>query len=111
MYIAQEESKFGLDTQELIDLLNDPSLTELTHIRVVGLMGMASFTSDQAQIAREFSSLQAIFQRLKMEKIGESTGLVSWNELSMGMSGDYLLAAEHGSSLVRVGSAIFGERN
>lgn len=110
-YIAQEESKFGLYTEELSDLLNDPSLSELTHIRIIGLMGMASFTADQAQIAREFSSLQAIFQRLKMEKIGESTGLVSWNELSMGMSGDYILAAEHGSSLVRVGSAIFGERN
>jgi uncharacterized pyridoxal phosphate-containing UPF0001 family protein len=71
---------------------------------------MASFTSDQAQIAREFQSLQGIFQELQREKMGESTGLVDWKELSMGMSGDYLLAAAHGSTLVRVGSAIFGER-
>jgi pyridoxal phosphate enzyme (YggS family) len=111
MYIAQEESKFGLDKGELFDLLNDPGFAELENIRIIGLMGMASFTSDQAQIAREFVSLQAIFVQLQNEKIGESTGLVSWEELSMGMSGDYLLAAEHGSSLVRVGSAIFGERN
>jgi pyridoxal phosphate enzyme (YggS family) len=111
MYIAQEESKFGLDKGELFDLLNDPGFAELQNIRIIGLMGMASFTSDQAQIAREFVSLQAIFVQLQNEKIGESTGLVSWKELSMGMSGDYLLAAEHGSSLVRVGSAIFGERN
>jgi pyridoxal phosphate enzyme (YggS family) len=111
MYIAQEESKFGLDKGELFDLLNDPGFAELQNIRIIGLMGMASFTSDQAQIAREFVSLQAIFVQLQNEKIGESTGLVSWEELSMGMSGDYLLAAEHGSSLVRVGSAIFGERN
>jgi uncharacterized pyridoxal phosphate-containing UPF0001 family protein len=73
-------------------------------------MGMASFTADQAQITREFQSLQAIFQRLQMDKAGEETGLVVWKELSMGMSGDYLLAAQHGSTLVRVGSAIFGER-
>ncbi len=110
MYIAQEETKFGLDKEELFDLLNDPSFAELENIRIQGLMGMASFTSDQAQIAREFQSLQGIFQELQQEKMGESTGLVDWKELSMGMSGDYLLAAAHGSTLVRVGSAIFGER-
>ena len=110
MYIAKEETKFGLDKGELFDLLNDPSFAELENIRIQGLMGMASFTSDQAQIAREFQSLQAIFQELQQEKMGESTGLVHWKELSMGMSGDYLLAAAHGSTLVRVGSAIFGER-
>jgi uncharacterized pyridoxal phosphate-containing UPF0001 family protein len=110
MYIAQEESKFGLDKGELFDLLKDPAFAELENIRIKGLMGMASFTNNQAQIAREFISLQAIFLQLQNEKIGESTGLVSWKELSMGMSGDYLLAAAHGSTLVRVGSAIFGER-
>jgi len=110
MYIAQEETKFGLDKEELFDLLNDPSFAELENIRIQGLMGMASFTSDQAQIASEFQSLQGIFQELQQEKMGESTGLVDWKELSMGMSGDYLLAAAHGSTLVRVGSAIFGER-
>jgi pyridoxal phosphate enzyme (YggS family) len=110
MFIAQEETKFGLDETELGSLLNDPTFGELTHIRIVGLMGMASFTADQAQITREFQSLKSIFQRLQTEKTGESTGLVIWKELSMGMSGDYLLAAQHGSTLVRVGSAIFGER-
>ena len=95
---------------ELLALLADPSFAELQNIRILGLMGMASFTSDQTQIAREFKSLQGIFQELQNEKIAVSTGLVDWKELSMGMSGDYLLAAEHGSTLVRVGSAIFGER-
>jgi hypothetical protein len=110
MFIAQEETKFGLDETELGGLLTDPMFGELSHIRIVGLMGMASFTADQAQITREFQSLQATFQRMQADKIGEETGLVHWKELSMGMSGDYLLAAQHGSTLVRVGSAIFGER-
>jgi pyridoxal phosphate enzyme (YggS family) len=111
MYIAQEETKFGLDKEELHHLLHDPAFAELQNIRIKGLMGMASFTEDQAQITREFVSLQAIFLQLQNEKIGESTGLVTWKELSMGMSGDYLLAAQHGSTLVRVGSAIFGARH
>ncbi len=110
MYIAQEETKFGLDKEELMELLADPSFAELSNIRILGLMGMASFTSDQTQIAQEFQNLRSIFTGLQADKIGESTGLVTWKELSMGMSGDYLLAAEHGSTLVRVGSAIFGER-
>ena len=111
MYIAQEETKFGLDKEELHHLLHDPAFAELQNIRIKGLMGMASFTEDQAQVTREFVSLQAIFLQLQNEKIGESTGLVTWKELSMGMSGDYLLAAQHGSTLVRVGSAIFGARH
>ncbi len=111
MYIAQEETKFGLDKEELHHLLHDPAFAELQNIRIKGLMGMASFTKDQAQITREFVSLQAIFLQLQNEKIGESTGLVTWKELSMGMSGDYLLASQHGSTLVRVGSAIFGARH
>jgi PLP dependent protein len=110
MFIAQEETKFGLDETELSGLLADPTFGELTHIRIVGLMGMASFTADQAQITREFQSLQATFLRLQADKIGEETGLVDWKELSMGMSSDYLLAAQYGSTLVRVGSAIFGDR-
>ncbi len=111
MYIAQEETKFGLDKEELHHLLHDPAFAELQNIRIKGLMGMASFTEDQAQVTREFVSLQAIFLQLQNEKIGESTGLVTWKELSMGMSGDYLLASQHGSTLVRVGSAIFGARH
>jgi pyridoxal phosphate enzyme (YggS family) len=110
MHIAQEETKFGLDETELIALLADPTLSELTNVRIIGLMGMASFTTDQDQVGQEFSALNQIFKRLQTNKTGEETGLVSWKELSMGMSGDYLLAARHHSTFVRVGSAIFGER-
>ena len=111
IYIATEESKFGLDFAEATSLLEDPSFAELRHIRIIGLMGMASFTEDENQIRKEFMSLADFFQKLKNNKTGASTGLVEWIELSMGMSGDYLIAAELGATLVRVGSAIFGPRH
>lgn len=105
IYIATEESKFGLDFSEADALLADPEFAELKNIRIVGLMGMASFTADETQIRQEFQSLANFFQKLKNDKTGLSTGLVEWIELSMGMSGDYLIAAELGATLVRVGSA------
>jgi pyridoxal phosphate enzyme (YggS family) len=111
IFIATEESKFGLDFKEAEALLADTSFAEMKHIRIVGLMGMASFTADEEQIRREFKSLADFFQELKNNKTGVSTGLVEWTELSMGMSGDYLIAAELGATLVRVGSAIFGPRH
>ena len=111
IFIATEESKFGLDFKEAEALLADASFAEMKHIRIVGLMGMASFTADEDQIRREFKSLADFFQQLKNNKTGISTGLVEWTELSMGMSGDYLIAAELGATLVRVGSAIFGPRH
>ncbi|MFZ9159643.1 MAG: YggS family pyridoxal phosphate-dependent enzyme [Aquirufa sp.] len=111
IYIATEESKFGLDFAEAEALLEDPAFAELQHIRIVGLMGMASFTADEKQIRQEFQSLADFFQKLKNNKTGVSTGLVEWIELSMGMSGDYLIAAELGATLVRVGSAIYGPRH
>jgi pyridoxal phosphate enzyme (YggS family) len=111
IYIATEESKFGLDFAEAEALLEDPTFAELQHIRIVGLMGMASFTSDEEQIRQEFQSLADFFQKLKNNKTGVSTGLVEWIELSMGMSGDYLIAAALGATLVRVGSAIYGPRH
>jgi pyridoxal phosphate enzyme (YggS family) len=111
IYIATEESKFGLDFSEADALLADPEFAELKNIRIVGLMGMASFTADETQIRQEFQSLADFFQKLKNNKTGLSTGLVEWIELSMGMSGDYLIAAELGATLVRVGSAIFGPRH
>jgi pyridoxal phosphate enzyme (YggS family) len=111
IYIATEESKFGLDFSEAEELVADPSFAELQNIRIVGLMGMASFTADEAQIRQEFKSLADFFQKLKNNKTGVSTGLVEWIELSMGMSGDYLIAAELGATLVRVGSAIYGPRH
>ncbi len=110
IYIAQEESKFGLNQKEVTQLIEDPIFMTLSHIRIVGLMGMASFTENVAQIKKEFQSLKSLFDDLKANRVGESTGLVQWEEISMGMSGDYLLAAELGSTLVRVGSAIFGPR-
>jgi pyridoxal phosphate enzyme (YggS family) len=111
IYIATEESKFGLDFAEAEALLEDPAFAELQHIRIMGLMGMASFTADEEQIRQEFQSLADFFQKLKNNKTGVSTGLVEWIELSMGMSGDYLIAAELGATLVRVGSAIYGPRH
>jgi len=111
IYIATEESKFGLDFAEAETLLEDPAFAELQHIRIVGLMGMASFTADEEQIRQEFQSLADFFQKLKNNKTGVATGLVEWIELSMGMSGDYLIAAELGATLVRVGSAIYGPRH
>jgi pyridoxal phosphate enzyme (YggS family) len=111
IFIATEESKFGLDFAEAESLLTDPTFAQMQHIRIIGLMGMASFTENEAQIRKEFSSLADFFQKLKNNKTGVSTGLVEWTELSMGMSGDYLIAAELGSTLVRVGSAIYGPRH
>jgi pyridoxal phosphate enzyme (YggS family) len=111
VYIAQEESKFGLDPNEVHQILQDPSFLELKNIRIVGLMGMASFTNQTVQIEKEFSFLSDFFQQLKSNNIGIETGLVEWTELSMGMSSDYLIAAKLGSTLVRVGSAIYGARD
>ena len=111
IFIATEESKFGLDFAEAESLLADPAFAEMQHIRIVGLMGMASFTENESQIRTEFHSLADFFQQLKNNKTGVSTGLVEWTELSMGMSGDYLIAAELGATLVRVGSAIYGPRH
>lgn len=111
IFIATEESKFGLDFAEAESLLADPAFAEMQHIRIVGLMGMASFTENTTQIRTEFQSLADFFQQLKNNKTGVSTGLVEWTELSMGMSGDYLIAAELGATLVRVGSAIYGPRH
>ncbi len=111
IFIATEESKFGLDFKEAEALLADASFAEMKNIRIVGLMGMASFSADENQIRREFKSLADFFHQLKNNKTGVSTGLVEWTELSMGMSGDYLIAAELGATLVRVGSAIFGPRH
>ena len=110
IYIAQEESKFGLSQDEVIQLLEDPIFSTLGHIRIVGLMGMASYTENVAQIKKEFQSIKTLFDFLRDNQVGVDTGFVRWEELSMGMSGDYQIAAELGSTLVRVGSAIFGPR-
>lgn len=106
-HIAQEETKFGLNLNEAKALLENESFKSLQHIRITGIMGMASFVDDTAQIRQEFKSLKAIFNQLKDQFFSDSA---SFKEVSMGMSGDYLEAIEEGSTLVRVGSSIFGSR-
>jgi pyridoxal phosphate enzyme (YggS family) len=110
MYIAQEETKFGLDVHEATEILQNPELDNLSNITIVGLMGMATYTENTDQIEQEFKSLKSTFEHFKSHHVGENSNRVRWEEISMGMSGDYLLAARSGSTMVRVGSAIFGPR-
>lgn len=102
--IAQEETKFGLDTLDVTEILNSEEFKELKNVKVSGLMGMASFTDDLDQVKTEFQSLKTFFDKLKIKHSTLET-------ISMGMSGDYELAIKEGSTMVRVGSAIFGNRN
>lgn len=110
IYIAEEESKFGLDEEELSTLLASPLFKEMKNIRIVGLMGMATFTDNQNQIKKEFSHLKSIFDKLNGKDGQGKDGLQSISTLSMGMSGDYQLAITCGSTTVRIGSSIFGGR-
>lgn len=110
MYIAQDETKFGLDVHEATEILQNPELDNLLNITIVGLMGMATYTENTDQIEQEFKSLKSTFEHFKSHHVGENSNRVHWEEISMGMSGDYLLAARSGSTMVRVGSAIFGPR-
>jgi pyridoxal phosphate enzyme (YggS family) len=110
LHIAQEESKFGLSYEELQAIIRDiPKLDLLNQIRnitVSGLMGMASFTEDKAQIRREFEYLKAAYDDCRAELVKSS----EFDTLSMGMSADYQIAIEEGSTMIRVGSLLFGER-
>ncbi|MBF4485307.1 MULTISPECIES: YggS family pyridoxal phosphate-dependent enzyme [unclassified Flavobacterium] len=106
IYIAEEESKFGLDKNELNELLSSSEFKEMKNIRILGLMGMATFTEDRNQIIKEFTHLKSIFDSIKSLQF-ENCNL---NIISMGMSGDYQLAIECGSTMVRIGSSIFGGR-
>jgi pyridoxal phosphate enzyme (YggS family) len=105
--IANEDSKFGMTAQEASEILQSQEFLELEHIRVVGLMGMATFTNDKTQIKREFEYLKATFNNLKTQ----NTINCKLQTISMGMSSDYKLAIDCGSTMIRVGSSIFGERN
>jgi pyridoxal phosphate enzyme (YggS family) len=100
IYIAQEETKFGLDFNEASQILNSTEFKELKNIRIEGFMAMASNTDDENQIKKEFKSLKDF-----------SLQFPEYNILSFGMSSDYQLAIEEGSTMIRVGSSIFGERN
>lgn len=105
LHIAREETKFGWDAGELEHFLQQNTLQELKHIRIRGLMGMATFTPDMHMVEGEFSSLRKSFDLIKQKYLPEM------DTLSMGMSGDYLQAIAHGSTMVRIGSDIFGVRN
>lgn len=107
MHIAEEETKFGMDEQELQELLSSDEFIQMENIKVIGLMGMATFTDDENQIRKEFTHLSAIFNSLSNQP---ETRNLKPETLSMGMSGDYNLAIECGSTMVRIGSSIFGHR-
>ncbi|WP_149244459.1 YggS family pyridoxal phosphate-dependent enzyme [Dyadobacter sp. 32] len=106
IFIADEETKFGLSKEEAIEILTSPDLLTFKNIRIAGLMGMGSFTDDSDKIRNEFRGLKNLFDSLQIYNHDR----VSLKELSMGMSGDYQIAVDEGSTLVRVGSAIFGGR-
>lgn len=106
-HIAREESKFGLTIDEAIEILHSEDYKSMDHIRICGVMGMATFTSNQELIRQEFKSLQSHFIELKQTYFPKADYFA---EISMGMSDDYRIAIEEGSSMVRVGSAIFGVR-
>lgn len=101
VHIAQEETKFGLDEQELSEVV--AALDTLQHVQVKGLMGMASFSNDTSKLREEFRTLKSLFDRYKNTQ-------QPWSVLSMGMSSDYTIAIEEGSTLVRIGSLLFGAR-
>lgn len=104
IHIAEEDTKFGLDEKELNELIDSDAFKAMENIKIVGLMGMATFTDNKDQVRKEFARLKSIFDTLKNKLPHIST-------LSMGMSGDYTIAIEEGSTMVRIGSSIFGARN
>ncbi len=106
-HIAEESSKFGFDLQEAKQLLNHSEFKSMQHVSIVGVMGMATFSEDKVKIRNEFRKLKHIFEKLKLEFYPNKS---TFNEISMGMSGDYEIALEEGSTLVRVGSKLFGNR-
>ena len=107
-HIAEEETKFGLNLAEAEVLLDSPDFAEMQNVRIDGVMGMATFTPDKEQVRREFASLRDIFQTLRTTFF---LGKDHFKEISMGMSDDYPIAMEEGSTLVRIGSSIFGARD
>jgi len=106
--IAKEDSKFGLQKDEIQSFLESEEFLHFTNIEIVGVMGMATFTDDMEQVRDEFKELKLIFDDLKNNLFNSTT---SFKEISMGMSGDYPLAIKEGSTMVRIGSLLFGKRN
>lgn len=108
VHIAQEETKFGFSPDELLEMFEAGAWKQLNNIQICGLMGMATYTVNKDQIRREFNGLKTLFDQVKQQYFSNET---SFCELSMGMSDDFQIAIEEGSTLVRVGSSIFGHRN
>lgn len=108
IHIATEETKFGFSREECLEMLSSGILSELQHVQICGLMGMATNTDDKIQIRKDFHTLRALFEELKETYFKDASG---FKELSMGMSDDYPIAIEEGSTLIRVGTKIFGERD
>lgn len=108
IYIAHEETKFGFDEAEFLEFLQSDDLSKMKFISLDGLMGMATFTENFDQVRSEFKKLKDFFEKIKAQQLPEN---VHMKHLSMGMSGDYKIAMEEGSTMVRIGTAIFGERN
>lgn len=107
-HIADEESKFGLSYQTAVEILKTEEFKALENVQVNGVMGMATLTDDQEKISREFAQLKKYFEQLKKEFFEDDD---NFKEISMGMSSDYKLALNQGSTMLRIGSTIFGERN
>ena len=106
-HIAEEDTKFGLDTKEADEILTSSIFSEMKNIKIVGVMGMATFTNDTDQVRKEFRVLNYIFNQLKNNHFEKEE---AFKEISMGMSGDYPIAIEEGSTMVRIGSLLFGSR-
>lgn len=107
VHVAREETKFGFYPEELLDYFRLRKFEQLHAVHICGVMGMASNTDDRARVAKDFADIAAVYRAIRDD---ESLGLRGFDTLSMGMSGDWPLAVEHGSNLVRVGTAIFGPR-
>ncbi|MBZ4676101.1 MAG: YggS family pyridoxal phosphate-dependent enzyme, partial [Anaerophaga sp.] len=107
IHIADEETKFGLDENELFEILESADYKNLSNIQIKGLMGMATFTDDREKVRSEFRFLKTLFDKTKNNYFRSDD---AFSILSMGMSGDYQIAVEEGSNMVRIGSAVFGER-
>ena len=107
VFIAKEETKFGFSEAELVSALRSQEFAQLYNVRIAGLMGMATFTEDESVVREEFGNLAGIFNRIKRDFFPDHD---YFRELSMGMSGDYRIAIEEGSTMVRIGTLIFGER-
>jgi len=108
VHIAQEDQKFGFEKEALMDLITEGAFDQFEHLKIKGFMGMATFTEDKEQVKKEFEELKNIYDSIVELK---SDKTLDMNIISMGMSGDYSLAIEQGSTMVRIGSSIFGTRN